>query len=50
MNGKITVIGLGPGDENIITNEVKTAISNATNVIVYSTYLSRINLLINKLF
>ena len=42
MKGKITVIGLGPGDENIITNEVKTAISNATNVIGYSTYLSRI--------
>ena len=39
MNGKIFVVGLGPGDPSQITPQVSNAIDLATDVIVYVSYV-----------
>lgn len=42
MNGWLAIAGLGPGGEALITPEVSTALSAATDVIGYIPYVARI--------
>jgi len=42
MSGWLAVAGLGPGDENMVTPEVRTALAEATDVIGYFPYVARI--------
>jgi len=42
MTGKLTIAGLGPGDEAMITPEVSTALAEATDVFGYGPYVARI--------
>jgi len=42
MKGKITIVGLGPGNKSMMTQEVVNIIDNATDIIGYSTYIKRI--------
>ena len=40
--GSIMIVGIGPGDKNLITPEVTNAINNASDLIGYSTYVKRV--------
>ena len=42
MSGWLAVAGLGPGDENMVTPEVRTALAEATDVIGYYPYVARV--------
>ena len=42
MTGSLTIVGIGPGDKNLITPEVSNAIDNATDLVGYSTYVKRV--------
>ena len=42
MSGWLAVAGLGPGDENLVTPEVSTALAEATDVIGYFPYVARV--------
>ena len=42
MTGSLTIVGIGPGDKNLITPEVTNAINNATDLVGYSTYVKRV--------
>lgn len=42
MSGRITVAGLGPGDEALVTPEVRAALEEATDVIGYIPYVARV--------
>ena len=42
MSGWLAVAGLGPGDENMVTPEVRAALAAATDVIGYFPYVARI--------
>ena len=42
MTGWLAVAGLGPGDENMVTPEVRTALAEATDVIGYFPYVARV--------
>lgn len=42
MSGWIAVAGLGPGDEALVTAEVRTALAEATDVVGYIPYVARI--------
>jgi len=42
MTGRLTIAGLGPGDESLITPEVSAALASATDVVGYRPYLARI--------
>lgn len=42
MNGWLAVAGLGPGDENMVTPEVRAALAEATDVIGYFPYVARV--------
>jgi precorrin-3B C17-methyltransferase len=42
MTGWITIVGLGPGDERMVTQEVRLALAQATDVIGYIPYVARI--------
>ncbi|WP_029605866.1 precorrin-3B C(17)-methyltransferase [Kozakia baliensis] len=42
MIGSVTVVGLGPGDEALITPEVTCALAVATDVVGYIPYVARI--------
>ena len=42
MKGWIAVAGLGPGDEALVTAEVRTALAEATDVVGYIPYVARI--------
>lgn len=46
--GKISVVGLGPGSENLMTNSAKEAIVAADVIIGYKTYVKLISDLIDK--
>ncbi|ACF14671.1 precorrin-3B C17-methyltransferase [Chloroherpeton thalassium ATCC 35110] len=46
MSGKITVVGLGPGHENLLTGEVRHAIENASAIVGYRYYFELIEHLI----
>jgi len=42
MNGSLIVVGLGPGDEALITPEVSAALAGATDVLGYAVYTARV--------
>ena len=42
MKGSITIVGLGPGSEKLISSEVQDAISNASDIVGYKNYVNRI--------
>lgn len=42
QNGTITIVGLGPGRESLITPEAQTAIDGATDIVGYIPYVKRI--------
>ncbi len=44
MNGRLAVVGLGPGDPEQITAEARTAIAEAGDVFGYGPYLERLSL------
>src|ERR1700678_4504215 len=42
MTGTLTIAGLGPGDEALITPEVSAALSSATDILGYAPYVARV--------
>jgi precorrin-3B C17-methyltransferase len=42
MTGRVQVVGLGPGHEDLITPEVTAALADATHVLGYVPYVARI--------
>ena len=42
MTGALTIAGLGPGDEALITPEVSTALAEATDIFGYGPYVARV--------
>jgi precorrin-3B C17-methyltransferase len=42
MTGWLVVAGLGPGDESLVTPEVRAALADATDVIGYFPYVARV--------
>ena len=42
MSGTLTIAGLGPGSEAMVTPEVQTALARATDVIGYIPYVARV--------
>ena len=42
MTGTLTIAGLGPGDEALITPEVSAALAAATDIIGYAPYVARV--------
>ena len=40
--GSLTIAGLGPGDDALVTPEVTAALENASDVIGYIPYIARI--------
>lgn len=42
MSGWLAVAGLGPGDENLVTAEVRVALAEATDIVGYIPYVARI--------
>jgi precorrin-3B C17-methyltransferase len=42
MTGTLTIAGLGPGDESLVTPEVSAALASATDVVGYAPYVARI--------
>ena len=44
MIGSLSVVGLGPGDQNLITPEVSLAMLEASDLIGYGPYLNRLHI------
>ncbi|KRR02221.1 precorrin-3B C17-methyltransferase [Bradyrhizobium jicamae] len=44
MTGTLTIAGLGPGDEALVTPEVSAALVDATDVVGYAPYVARVKL------
>jgi precorrin-3B C17-methyltransferase len=42
MTGWVAVAGLGPGDERLVTEEVRAALAEATDVVGYIPYVARV--------
>lgn len=42
MTGWVTIAGLGPGDERLVTDEVRAALAAATDIIGYIPYVARV--------
>jgi precorrin-3B C17-methyltransferase / cobalt-factor III methyltransferase len=42
MSGSLTIAGLGPGDEALITPEVSAALASATDILGYAPYVARV--------
>lgn len=42
MTGWVTIVGLGPGNEDMVTPEVRTALAEATDVVGYIPYVARV--------
>ncbi|MHC2471668.1 precorrin-3B C17-methyltransferase [Bradyrhizobium elkanii] len=42
MTGTLTIAGLGPGDEALITPEVSAALAAATDIVGYAPYVTRV--------
>lgn len=42
MSGRLTIAGLGPGDEALVTPEVSAALGEATDVLGYARYVARV--------
>ncbi|MEM8630615.1 MAG: precorrin-3B C(17)-methyltransferase [Pseudomonadota bacterium] len=43
MSGRLLIVGLGPGDPQMVTPEVETALQSATDVLGYIPYVNRVN-------
>ena len=41
MSGRLTVVGLGPGDESLTTPQATAALARATDLVGYATYIDR---------
>ena len=42
MTGWVVVAGLGPGDEDLVTPQVRAALANATDIVGYIPYVARV--------
>ncbi len=42
MTGWVTIVGLGPGNEDMVTPEVRAALAEATDVVGYIPYVARV--------
>ncbi len=42
MTGRLTIAGLGPGSEALVTPEVSAALASATDIVGYAPYVARI--------
>ncbi|MFH0300892.1 precorrin-3B C(17)-methyltransferase [Bradyrhizobium sp. 31Argb] len=42
MTGSLTIAGLGPGDEALVTPEVTAALATATDILGYAPYVARV--------
>jgi len=42
MTGSLTIAGLGPGDDALVTPEVSAALAAATDIVGYAPYVSRV--------
>ena len=42
MRGSLTIAGLGPGDAALVTPEVSAALADATDVLGYAPYVTRV--------
>jgi len=42
VNGKLTIVGLGPGSEAMVTPEVSAALAEASDVVGYIPYVARV--------
>jgi len=42
MTGMLTIAGLGPGDEGLVTPEVSAALADATDIVGYAPYVGRV--------
>jgi precorrin-3B C17-methyltransferase len=42
MSGWLAIAGLGPGDDALLTEEVRTALAQATDILGYAPYVARI--------
>jgi precorrin-3B C17-methyltransferase len=42
MTGWVSIVGTGPGDAGLLTDEVQTALRNATDLVGYGPYLDRV--------
>ena len=42
MTGTLTIAGIGPGDETLVTPEVSAALATATDVLGYTPYVARV--------
>ena len=42
MTGMLTIAGLGPGDEALVTSEVSIALAQATDILGYAPYVARV--------
>jgi precorrin-3B C17-methyltransferase / cobalt-factor III methyltransferase len=42
MSGSLTIAGLGPGDEALVTPEVSAALASATDILGYAPYVARV--------
>lgn len=42
MTGRVTIAGLGPGDERLVTDEVRAALAAATDIVGYIPYVARV--------
>ena len=42
MTGTLTIAGIGPGDEAMVTPEVSAALATATDILGYAPYVARV--------
>ncbi|MEP4978165.1 precorrin-3B C(17)-methyltransferase [Ascidiaceihabitans sp.] len=42
MSGRVSIVGLGPGDEDLVTPQVRTVLAEATDVVGYFPYVARV--------
>lgn len=42
MTGSVAIAGLGPGDDRLVTDEVRAALAEATDIVGYIPYVARI--------
>ncbi|MEP3055742.1 precorrin-3B C(17)-methyltransferase [Ascidiaceihabitans sp.] len=42
MSGRVSIVGLGPGDEDLVTPQVRAVLAEATDVVGYFPYVARV--------
>ncbi len=42
MSGRLTIVGIGPGDDALVTPEVQAALDQATDIVGYLPYVARV--------